>query len=101
MHSEPPVEKKFPIQRKLRALWNRLSEGNAETIAKNLENLLTSLSEETEKEEFHSSLVTLLLESLNNHSSLVSSVHPVSVTKMVLDGRLNIYESIFQVLLLL
>ncbi|GJQ15387.1 hypothetical protein GpartN1_g7178.t1 [Galdieria partita] len=74
--SQRPQEKRLPVQRQIRALWNRVSEGNAESIAKSLEAMLKSLSDETEREHFQSSLVTLLLESLNNHSSLVSSVHP-------------------------
>jgi hypothetical protein len=73
---QPP--KTLALQRKIRALWNRLSEGNAETIAKSLETMLDALSDKAEKESFYSSLVHLLLESLNSHSSLVSSVHPVS-----------------------
>ncbi|EME26934.1 uncharacterized protein Gasu_55040 [Galdieria sulphuraria] len=71
-----PLKNGVPLQRKIRALLNRVSEGNAESIARSLEALLESLSDETEREHFHSSLVRLLLESLNNHSSLVSSVHP-------------------------
>lgn len=71
---QPP--KTLALQRKIRALWNRLSEGNAETIAKSLETMLDALSDKAEKESFYSSLVHLLLESLNSHSSLVSSVHP-------------------------
>eukprot|EP00871_Galdieria_phlegrea_P000553 jgi/Galph1/1499/GphlegSOOS_G183.1 len=64
------------LARKMRSLWNRLSENNALYVAKSFQDCLCKVSDEAMRSQSYSLLASLLLEALNSHTSLVSSVHP-------------------------